>query len=109
MRKLASIQKVVKVEPIENADSIEKLTVLGWSVVAKIGEFKEGDYCVFCEIDSILPDKPEFEFLRSKRFRIKTCRMRNTLSQGIVFPLSILKNYGRPVYDKSGKMIELIV
>lgn len=44
----------------------------------------------FCEIDSVFPEKPEFEFLRSKKFRIKTMKMSGVLSQGICFPLSIL-------------------
>lgn len=42
------------------------------------------------EVDSILPEKPEFEFLRKKDFRIKTMKMAGVLSQGICFPLSLL-------------------
>ena len=38
MRSLASIQTVNAVEPIPNADAIEKIRVLGWWVVAKKGE-----------------------------------------------------------------------
>ncbi|MBC7863771.1 MAG: RNA ligase (ATP), partial [Bacteroidia bacterium] len=33
MRKLASIQKILRTEAIEGADSIEKATVLGWELV----------------------------------------------------------------------------
>lgn len=40
---LASVQKVVKLEPIEGADLIEKATVLGWEIVVKKGEYKVGD------------------------------------------------------------------
>jgi len=90
MRNLASIQKINNIEPIPNADSIEKITVLGWELVAKKGEFRIGDLCVYCEIDSILPEKPEFEFLRDRKFRIKTIKLRGQISQGICFPLSIL-------------------
>lgn len=90
MRKLASIQKVSKIEPIEGADSIEKITTQGWNVVTKKGEFKEGDLMVYVEIDSILPEKPEFEFLRARKFRVRTIKLRGTYSQGICFPLSIL-------------------
>lgn len=89
-RKLASIQKVLDIQPIPGADSIEVLTVLGWKVVAKKGEFKVGDMVVYCEVDSILPEKPEFEFLRKAHFRIKTIRLKGQVSQGIVFPLSIV-------------------
>ena len=90
MRKLASIQRIIKLEPIPNADSIEKATVLGWELVVKKGEFKEGELCVYCEIDSVLPDKPQFEFLRERKFRIRTIKLRGQISQGICFPLSIL-------------------
>src|SRR5439155_25852515 len=60
MRKLASIQTVNAAEPIPNADAIERLRVLGWWVVGKKGEFRPGDRVVYCEIDSLLPERPEF-------------------------------------------------
>lgn len=107
MRKLASIQTVNSVEPIPGADAIEKIRVLGWWVVVKRGEYQPGNSVVYCEIDSLLPERPEFEFLRPSSFkpaqldpsgevlipagfRIKTVRLRGQVSQGICFPLSIL-------------------
>ena len=65
MRKLASIQKIAALEPIIGADVIEKATVLGWQLVVKKGEFQVGDWCVYCEIDSVLPDYPVFEWVRA--------------------------------------------
>jgi RNA ligase (TIGR02306 family) len=101
MRKLASIQTINAVEPIPNADAIEKIRILGWWVVAKKGEHAPGDRVVYCEIDSLLPERPEFEFLRASSFkpareempagfRIKTVKLRGQVSQGICFPLSLL-------------------
>ncbi|MEZ6124631.1 MAG: RNA ligase (ATP) [Planctomycetaceae bacterium] len=106
MRKLASIQTVSEVSSIPGADAIERLRILGWWIVAKKGEHKVGDRLVYCEIDSLLPETPEFEFLRAScfkpaieeagqvvqraGFRIKTIRLRGQVSQGICFPLSIL-------------------
>jgi len=90
MRKLASIQKIKSVSSIENADLLELAEVLGWRCVVKKGEFAVGDLVIYVEYDSVLPEKPEFEFLRSKHFRIKTCRFRGAISQGICFPLSLL-------------------
>src|SRR5215203_184101 len=69
VRKLASIQTVNAVEPIPNADAIEKIRVLGWWIVAKKGEHKPGDRVLYCEIDSLLPERPEFEFLRPSSFK----------------------------------------
>lgn len=91
MRKLATIQKIISLNPIPDADAIEVAQVLGWKVVVKKGEFKVGDLCVYCEIDSLLPERPEFEFLRNSKFRIRTVKLRGQISQGICFPLSILK------------------
>ena len=90
MRKLASIQKIKALEPIEGADAIEKATVLGWHLVVKKGEYKVGDLCVYCEIDSLMPDKPEFEFLKPRGMRIRTIRLRGQISQGICFQPDIL-------------------
>jgi len=91
MRKLATIQRIRELSPIKDADQIEKATVLGWEVVvAKKDKFKVNDLCVYCEIDSIMPPRPEFEFLRERKFRIKTIKLKGQVSQGICFPLSIL-------------------
>jgi RNA ligase (TIGR02306 family) len=90
MRKLASIQIIKALEPIEGADSIEKASVLGWQLVVKKGEFTIGDMVVYCEIDSLMPNKPEFEFLKPIGMRIRTVRLRGQVSQGICFPLTIL-------------------
>jgi RNA ligase (TIGR02306 family) len=89
-RKLASLQKVLDIQPITGADAIECLSILGWKVVAKKGEFKVGDLVVYCEVDSVLPERPEFEFLRKAHFRIKTIRLKGQVSQGITFSLSVL-------------------
>ncbi len=100
MRKLARIEEIINIKPIENADAIELASVKGWNVVVKKGEFKKGDKCVYFEIDSFLPVKPEFEFLRkssykrlgdgTEGFRLKTIRFRGQISQGLVLPISIL-------------------
>lgn len=103
-RKLASVQVIKEITPISGADMIELAGVLGWQCVVKKGEYKPGDLAVYVEIDSLLPVRPEFEFLRkncyrkmpdgAEGFRIKTIRLRGTLSQGILFPLSIIPAAG---------------
>ncbi|MCR5767886.1 MAG: hypothetical protein K6G45_05285 [Lachnospiraceae bacterium] len=40
MRKLASIQRIWKIEPIEGADRIELANVLGWQSVVNRGQFR---------------------------------------------------------------------
>lgn len=90
MRTLASIKTVSNISPIEGKDRIVLAMIDGWSVIVKKGEFNVGDSCVYVEIDSVMPERPEFEFLRSKAFRIKTMKMAGVVSQGICFPMSIL-------------------
>jgi hypothetical protein len=106
MRKLASIKTIADIQPIAGRDKIELAIIDGWSVIVQKGEYEIGAKTVFIEIDSLLPEKPEFEFLRSRKFRIKTMKLGGVLSQGICFQLSILppKDYeiGEDVTDIIG-------
>ena len=95
-RKLASVVKIVDIQPIPGADAIVVATVKGWKVVVKVNEYKVGDLAVYYEIDSFLPIRPQFEFLRkssykrmgsSEGFRLKTIRLRGQISQGLLTPI----------------------
>lgn len=98
MRNLASIQQIWKIEPIEGADRIELAHVLGWQCVVNKNQFKVNDLAIYFEIDSFLPIKPEFEFLRTSSykktdlmgegFRLKTMKFRGQISQGLLLPIS---------------------
>lgn len=97
MRKLATVRLISKIEPIKNADRIQLATVDGWKCVIKAGEFAVGDAVIYCEIDSFLPMRPEFEFLRKSSFkrmgeregfRLRTVKLRGQISQGLLLPIS---------------------
>jgi RNA ligase (TIGR02306 family) len=131
IRKLATVARITKIEPIDGAENIELAHVRGWNVVVKKSQFISGDLCVYVEVDSIMFDglapelaekwkelqkklskaktaeeksdimfdmneiskqntRPEFEFLRASKFRIKTKQIFGQISQGICFPLYIL-------------------
>jgi hypothetical protein len=90
MRKLAHIEIIKDIQPIPKADKIEVATVLGWECVVKKGEFNIGDKIIYIEVDSIVPEKPEFEFLRDKKFRIRTIKLKKQISQGLIVPISYL-------------------
>jgi RNA ligase (TIGR02306 family) len=95
-RRLAHIETIREVIPHGNADSLEIVKILGWTLCVLKGEFKAGERVVFVEPDAILPEgRPEWEFMRERKFRIKTIRLRGVISQGLVFPLSILP-YAKP-------------
>jgi len=98
-RKLASIEKIISLEPIKGKDRIELATILGWHCIVGKEEFKVGDYVVYCQYDTLLPIKPEFEFLRnrcySKKFdgmRIRNMKMAGVYSEGIVFKVKDIKD-----------------
>jgi RNA ligase (TIGR02306 family) len=104
MRKLVTIETVLSVSPIADADAIEALSIRGWTVVAKKGEFVVGDRCVYFEIDSALPLSDErFAFLASRGTNttltgnkvhvLKTARLRGVYSQGLVIPLAAFPEF----------------
>ena len=98
MRKLASVQRIWKIEPIEGADRIELAHVLGWQCVVNKGQFQPMDLAVYFEVDSFLPIREEFEFMRASSyknseilgegFRLRTMKFRGQISQGLLLPIS---------------------
>lgn len=99
-RKLASIRTISQIRPIVGADKIEVAKVDNWNVVVQKDQFNVGEKIVYFEIDSFLPIRNEFEFLRkscyrkladdSEGFRLRTMTLRGQVSQGLICPLSIL-------------------
>lgn len=97
-RKLASVRRVKAIRDIPGADMIEVVTVDGWDVVSqKAVGHKVGDLVCYFEIDSFLPVREEFEFLRKgcyrsieglgEGFRLRTIKLRGQVSQGLIIPL----------------------
>ncbi len=99
MRKMASIQIIRDITPIEGADAIVLAHINGWSAVVKVGEFSVGQKIIFCEIDSWMPHKiapflskgkEPREYLGVKGDRLRSVKLRGALSQGLILPLNIL-------------------
>lgn len=110
-RKMASVQEIASLTPIENSDFLEVAMMknLGWKVVVKKGEFQVGDKVIYFEIDSAINVKdlfPFMDFLKEKSVkklftghtpdasafsgeyvRIKTIKLRGQISQGLIVPL----------------------
>jgi RNA ligase (TIGR02306 family) len=93
--KLAHIEKIEWMRPIEGKDRIVLAGVLGWQVVVNKEDYSVGDMVVFCEIDSVLPQKTEYDFMKRYNYRVRTIKMGGVYSQGLCLPLSVLpkKNY----------------
>ena len=91
MRKLASIQRILDISPIEGADRIEVCRVLGWQCVIGKNDFKVGDLIIFLEVDSVTSQTETFKLLKDSGYRVKTRRFKKQVSQGLCLPLSILE------------------
>lgn len=102
-RCLARIVAVDDLTPIEGALNIELAHVLGWQCVVRKNEFKIGDLAIYLAIDSVLdPQYKNFSFLEGKR--LKTKKILNTLSQGLLGPLSWLSDYNESIDIKTIKL-----
>lgn len=106
-RKLASVQKIKAIKPIEGADKIEIVQVLNWDCVAKKGEYQVGDTVIYFEIDSLLPDIPMLEWLKGSswsqklnKYKISTHKFRGQISQGLVMPIKDLEELDRQIHDR---------
>ena len=97
-RRLATLEKIAAITPIEGADNIEIAKVREWEVVVRKGEFAVGDFVVYFEIDTALPLATEhYTFLEARSSRLmdgawyhilKTVRLRGVYSQGLVLAAS---------------------
>jgi hypothetical protein len=94
-RKLAYIATISKLDKIPDKDRIVYASFkgLGWQVIVDVAN-KTGNKIVYIEIDSILPVKPEYEFLRKRCFSekqngyvISGMRMAGLISYGLVLPV----------------------
>lgn len=110
-RALAHIEKIEWVKPIEGANNIELIGVLGWVCVAKKGEFQTGDLAVYIEIDSKCPENDErFEFLANKKYKVKTMKLGKfkVISQGLALPLSLFPELdGKNIGDDVSKDLKI--
>lgn len=116
MRKMASIQRVAEIRPIENSDNLDHYRINGWWVVDKKGAHQVGDFVVYCEVDAWIPhDLAPFlskgqeprEFNGVKGERLRTVKLRGALSQGLLLPIET--GIGGYPYIKSSNGEQVVV
>jgi RNA ligase (TIGR02306 family) len=92
-RNLFSVQKVLDVMPIEGADRIECIKILGYYCVAQKGLYKVGDKLGYLEVDSVTPKwKKLFGDLEQTNWRVKIRKFKKQVSMGYCVPLNKLPN-----------------
>lgn len=88
--KLASIEKILEVKNHSNADKLDIVTVLGYQAIVGRDQWQVGDWCVFIQPDTVLPDVVWAAGYKAKSNRVKAIKLRGEWSFGIVEPLTIL-------------------
>lgn len=102
-RKLASIRTITRIDPIPNADRIEKAVIDGWEIIVGKDMYQAGNQVIYLEIDSAIPvNDPRLdesgdlakrgtkEWAGTDCHILKTIRLRGTYSQGLILPLEVL-------------------
>jgi len=88
LRELAYVVQVNEIKPIAGKDRVECAVVNGWTVMVRKDQFKVGDLGVYFEVDSRLPEKPEFAFLERVKYKIKAQKYKTPVgpfySQGLL-------------------------
>ena len=97
-RKLATVERIVEIASIPDADKICAYKVRGWCVVDQVGRYAVGDLVVYCEIDSFIPTAIAPFLTKSGHFpktyegiegeRLRTAKLRGQVSQGLILPIA---------------------
>src|SRR5438105_922401 len=80
----------IRKEPHPNADSLSIVKIHGWQCVVRTADWNDGDLAAYIPPDYVVPEKPEYEFLKDKdgKFhgRIRVKKLRGYISQGLLMP-----------------------
>jgi len=93
--KLATVEIIQNLLPIDGADRIELCKVNGWHSVVLKDTFKVGDRVVFIPIDTIIDPAPWNSAFHDKdnpsaAIRVKTKKLRGVISSGLIFHTNII-------------------
>ena len=99
--------KIIEIHSIPEADKIESaVAVCGvggrWVGVISKGSFIVGDECDVFVHDALLPEKPEYEFMRQRKFRVKIATMRGARSECLIMPASVPASIGDDISEQLG-------
>ena len=116
-RELAYIVTIDNIRPIEGADNVELAIVGGWTIMVKKNQFQPGEPGIYIEIDSKVPEKEPFMFLKQKNFRVKTQKYfkGKVISQGLLmhpsdfgwFSMQNKTDLQWDMHDEKGKVLEV--
>ncbi|MDI6735373.1 MAG: RNA ligase (ATP) [bacterium] len=88
--------------PDADALSIADIEGSAWQVVSRTADFAPEGTAIYLPVDTVVPETPEFEFLRERHFRIKAIRLRGVYSYGLLIPNKENLPVGEDVTDRLG-------
>lgn len=91
---LAYVGKIIALEPIPEADRLVSATVVcgaggKWQGVVAKSDFEVGALCEVYLQDALVPATERFAFMASRKYRVKIARLRGTLSEALIMPLTV--------------------
>jgi RNA ligase (TIGR02306 family) len=86
---LVYIGKIIDIQPIQGADFIVSATVVcgkggKWRGVVKKDDFELDDHCVVFLPDSIIPERPDMEFMKASNWRVRMRRFKGSPSEVVI-------------------------
>jgi len=101
--KLATIEKITDIQPIDGADFISSASILGYKSVIKKSDFKIGDMVIFIKPDTLVKRAEWNKFLWPKKdispdsepIRIRCCKFKKSISQGLIISINNLEQRDR--------------
>lgn len=91
----------VVLEKHPDADTLSIVPIKGWTCVVKTEDFKDVKLAAYVPSDSVVPDTPEWSWLKGK-LRIRSCKLRGVYSQGVLVPAKPHWKEGDNVADELG-------
>ena len=91
------ICRIESINPIEGADRIVSATIKGWNCIIGKDQHKVGELVIFIPPDAVIPDEliesQKLSYLKGAN-RIRTIKLKGTISQGLVLPFNVLNPKG---------------
>jgi RNA ligase (TIGR02306 family) len=104
---VAYIGKILSIDPIENADRIERAVVScgpggRWAGVVKKGDFSTYDLAEVYLQDAQLPETERFAFMEPRGYRVRMARLRGVPSECLIMPLTVEGFEGDDISEVTG-------
>lgn len=92
-RKLASVQKITSLSPLDAKNVYQKATILGWNVIVENNKYNVGEKVIYFEADALLPAKKKWtKGIKPKNLRIKSSKQYKEVFHGAIMKLDTLNN-----------------